>query len=296
MPFIQVNQDEAGLPVELFYQDIGSGRPVVLIHGWPLSHAMWEHQMLALPQHGVRVIAYDRRGFGQSSKPWTGYDYDTFADDLKGLLDALDLQDVVLVGFSMGGGEVARYMGRHKGARVAKVAFVSAVTPFLLKTDDNPDGVAGSVFDQMAEGLEKDRFDFLADFGKKFYGFGLLRHPVSDAVLSWSQSLAWPASPKATIDCVRAFGETDFREDVKSISVPVMILHGEEDNVVPLDISGARMAEMLPSAAYKVYDDAPHGLFMTHKAELNADLGEFAQAVGRQLSSGTAKRGRQPSI
>lgn len=290
MPTITVNQDDTGKPVELFYQDIGSGRPVVLIHGWPLSHAMWEHQMLELPRHGARVIAYDRRGFGQSSKPWNGYDYDSFADDLKGLLDGLDLQDVVLVGFSMGGGEVARYMARHNGARVAKVAFISAVTPYLLKTDDNPDGVDIETFDEMIDGLQKDRFDFLADFSKKFFGVGLLRHPVSDAAMYWSDSLAWQASPKATIDCVRAFSETDFRADLATITVPTLIIHGEDDATVPLQVSGARTAQALPKADYKIYGDAPHGLFITHRNDLNADLATFVRPVGHLAPAPTAAR------
>jgi non-heme chloroperoxidase len=176
MNFIKAGTDSQGHPIELFYQDLGQGSPVVLIHGWPLDSQSWEHQLLELPQHGLRVIAYDRRGFGKSSKPWDGYDYDTFADDLKAVLDELDLQNVTLVGFSMGGGEIARYISRHNGARVAKVAFVSAVTPFMLKTDDNPSGVDKSTFDEMIEGVKKDRADFLADFGKKFFGVGLLDH------------------------------------------------------------------------------------------------------------------------
>ena len=275
MSMMQVGKGNGNQPIELFFQDIGSGQPVVLIHGWPVSHAMWEHQLLALPAHGLRVVAYDRRGFGASSKPWDGYDYDTFADDLKALLDGLDLKDVVLVGFSMGGGEVARYMARHGGARVSKVAFISAVTPFLQKTADNPDGVDESVFAGMIDGLRKDRPDFLTTFGKQFFNVGLLRHPVSDATLDWSRGLALPASPKATVDCVRAFSGTDFREDLKAIKVPVLIVHGDADNTVPIKVSGACTAQMMPGAQYKVYDGAPHGLYVTHHEELNRDLVDF---------------------
>lgn len=277
MSMIEVGKDSGNQPVRLFVQDIGSGQPVVLIHGWPVSHAMWEYQLLALPAHGLRVVAYDRRGFGASSKPWEGYDYDTFADDLKAVLDELDLKDVTLVGFSMGGGEIARYMSRHRGARVKKVAFISAVTPYLLKTADNPDGVDEGVFNGMVDGLKKDRPDFLTTFGKQFFNVGLLRHPVSDATLQWTQSLALPASPKATVDCVRAFSGTDFREDLKSIKVPVLIVHGDADNTVPLKVSGARTAQMMPGAQYKVYDGAPHGLYITHKEELNRDLVAFVK-------------------
>jgi pimeloyl-ACP methyl ester carboxylesterase len=240
---------------------------------------MWEHQLLALPAHGLRVIAYDRRGFGASSKPWEGYDYDTLADDLKALLDGLDLKDVTLVGFSMGGGEVARYMARHRGARVKKVAFISAVTPFLQKTEDNPDGVDESVFNGMIDGIKKDRPDFLTTFGKHFFNVGLLRHPVSDATLEWTRSLALPASPKATVDCVRAFAGTDFREDLKSLTAPTLIVHGDADNTVPIKVSGARTAQMLPGAQYKVYEGAPHGLYITHNEELSRDLVAFIKGA-----------------
>lgn len=275
MGIMQVNQSGNGQPVELFYQDLGSGKPVVLIHGWPVSHAMWEYQMLELPKHGLRVIAYDRRGFGESSKPWDGYDYDTMADDLKGLLDGLDLQDVTLVGFSMGGGEVARYMARHSGARVGKVVFLSAVTPFMLKTADNPDGVDAAIFNEIADGLQKDRPDFLAAFGKKFFNVGLLKHPVSQATLEWSLHLALQASPKATLDCANAFSQTDFRNDLKAVTVPALVIHGEADQTVPLKVSAPRTVELLKSAQYKTYSDAPHGLFVTHKDQLNQDLVAF---------------------
>lgn len=279
MGMMRVNQSQNGQPVELFYQDLGSGTPVVLIHGWPVSHAMWEYQMLELPNHGLRVIAYDRRGFGHSSKPWDGYDYDTMADDLKGLLDGLDLHDVSLVGFSMGGGEVARYMARHGGARVSKVVFLSAVTPFLLKTADNKEGIDASAFNEITDGLLKDRPDFLNSFGKKFYNFGLLKHPVSQATLEWALHLALQASPKATFDCAKAFSRTDFREDLKAVSVPALVLHGEADQTVPLKASAPRTVELLKSAQYKTYPDASHGLFVTHKDQLNRDLLAFIKGA-----------------
>lgn len=275
MSKVTVNNDRSGKPVELYYEDVGHGATVVLIHGWPVSQQMWEYQTLALASKGFRVINYDRRGFGQSSKPWDGYDYNTLADDLKGLLVELDLSNVTLVGFSMGGGEVARYMSRHHGERVARVAFVSAVTPYLLKTDDNPDGVDKSTFDDMIDGITKDRPAFLETFGKGFYGVTVLNHAVSKAVLDWTQSLALPASLKATLDCVHAFSETDFRPDLATINVPVLIIHGKEDKTVPLEASGERTAQSLPTATYKAYDGAPHGLFITHKDELNKDLLDF---------------------
>jgi non-heme chloroperoxidase len=277
MNVIEVNKDAAGHAVELSYQDLGSGRPVVLIHGWPVTHAMWEYQMLELPNHGMRVIAYDRRGFGNSSRPWDGYDYDTLADDLKGLLDRLDLQDVTLVGFSMAGGEVARYMARHGGARVSKVVFLSAVTPFLMRTADNPDGVDPANFSPILEGLQKDRPDFLTDFGKKFFNVGMLTHPVTAATLEWARSLAFTASPKATLECARAFSGTDFRADLKTIKVPALVIHGEADQTVPIDASGARTAKMIAGAQFKTYSNGSHGIFITHKEQLNRDLVTFIQ-------------------
>ncbi len=277
MNFIQVGKDAAGKPVELFYTDWGHGAPVVLIHGWPLDHQMWEYQSVFLAGHGLRVITYDRRGFGKSSHPWQGYDYDTLADDLKAVLDGLDLQNVTLVGFSMGGGEVARYMSRHGGARVSKVAFVSSVTPFLVKTADNPDGVDPATFDQMLASLNEDRADFLQGFGKQFYGSGPLGvgAAVSDAELQWTFSMAMPASPKATLDCVRAFSATDFRSDLVSITVPTLIVHGDSDKTVPVASSGALTAQRLPEAQYLVYEGEGHGLHLTAKERLNRDLLAF---------------------
>ncbi|WP_456316363.1 alpha/beta fold hydrolase [Teichococcus vastitatis] len=197
---------------EIFFKDWGSGRPVVLIHGWPLNADMWEYQAPVLASAGLRVISYDRRGFGRSGQPWSGYNYDTLADDLAAVMDHLDLRDATLVGFSMGGGEVARYLSRHGAAgRVSRAVLVSAVTPFLLRTADNPDGVDRSVFDGMIEGLQKDRPNFLATFGKQFFGAGLLTFSISSELLQWASMLALQASPKATMDCVRAFSETDFR-------------------------------------------------------------------------------------
>ncbi len=279
MPYIDVDTDKSGQRVALYYQDVGAGKPVVLIHGWPLDHASWAYQIAALAKQGMRVISYDRRGFGLSSQPSTGYDYDTLADDLKALLDEIDVQDVTLVGFSMGGGEVARYMSRHGGARVARVAFVSAVTPFLLKRDDNPDGVDKSVFDDILEGLEKDRPDFLSSFGKMFYGVSLIHHPVSEATLQWTLNMALPASHTATIACAHSFAETDFRQDLKSITVPTLIIHGEKDDTVPLKASGARTAAALPHATYTIYEGAPHGLFITEKERLSTDLAAFVSGT-----------------
>ena len=278
MAILKAGTDTAGHPVNIFYEDWGQGRPVVLIHGWPLDHTMWEHQMVALAEAGHRVIAYDRRGFGRSSRPWTGYDYDTLAADLNALLTELDLQQVTLVGFSMGGGEIARYLGTYGDARIARVAFVSAVPPFLLQTADNPDGVPKSVFDGMHEAIRADRFAFLQSFAKSFYGVSLLSQPVSQAVLDWNQTVTSLAAPNATYDCVTAFSATDFRADLAKVKVPTLVIHGSKDQTVPFEMSGERTAKMIPQAELKVYDDAPHGLFFTEKDRLNKDLLAFIEA------------------
>ena len=285
MSYIKAGQDANGEDIRLHYTDQGQGAPVVLIHGWPQSHEAWTYQLGELPKHGLRVIAYTRRGFGNSSKPFEGYDYDTLADDLKAVLDTLNLQNVTLVGFSMGGGEVARYMSRHGGARVAKVAFVSSVTPYLLKTDDNPDGVDKDTFDDIQENLAKDRFDFLQTFGKQFYGEGLLSKPVSQGVLDWSFGIAALGSHQATVACGHAFAETDFRQDVESITVPALVIHGDADKTVPIANSGERMQQYLKHATYIAYNGAPHGLFITEKDKFNRDLIDFA--------TGTDVRGEQ---
>ncbi|MFD1468230.1 alpha/beta fold hydrolase [Hymenobacter caeli] len=279
MEFIKAGTDVTGKPVELNYVDYGQGNPVVLIHGWPLDLQSWEYQLAELPLHGVRVVAYDRRGFGKSSKPWDGYNYDTLADDLKAVLDQLDLQNVTLVGFSMGGGEVARYMSRHNGARVGKVVFVSAVTPYLLKTDGNPDGVDKSAFDGMIEGIGKDRPSFLADFLKPFFGVSTLSHPVSQPTLDWNLSIALQGTARATTECVKAFSATDFRQDLSTIKVPTLFIHGDADKTVPLENSAERAVKLVPGAKLLTYGGEPHGLVTTAPDRFNADLLEFVGAA-----------------
>ncbi|TGD78854.1 alpha/beta fold hydrolase [Hymenobacter wooponensis] len=285
MSYIKAGTDVNGNDVKLHYIDQGQGNPIVLIHGWPASYEMWEYQLAELPKHGHRVVAYTRRGFGNSSKTWEGNDYDTLADDLKAVLDTLDLQNVTLVGFSMGGGEVARYMSRHGGARVSKVAFVSAVTPFLLKTDNNPDGADKDVFDKMVEGINKDRFDFLQSFGKQFFGVGVISHPVSQATLDWMQSICQLASPRAMEQDVYAFAATDFRQDLGAIQVPTLVIHGSSDDTVPAKVSGERMTQYVPHAQYVEYSGAPHGLFITEKDRLNQDLLAFAGGGSAQQTT-----------
>jgi non-heme chloroperoxidase len=272
MPTIQTS---GTYPTELYYYEQGQGKPVVLIHGWPLSHRMWESQITALSEAGYRVIAYDRRGFGQSGRPTGGYDYDTFAADLNDLLEQLDLRDVTLAGFSMGGGEVARYIGRYGTARVAKAALLGAVPPFLLKTTDNPEGVDKSVFDGMQAGVRQDRIAFLQKFFPSFYNL----HPgQSEDLLAFSKWIAWAASPLATEQCIVAFGQTDFRADLAKFDVPTLVAHGDADQIVPLAVSGQRSHELVKGSRLEVVQGAPHGFAATHAQQLNTLLLDFLQS------------------
>ena len=274
MAFIESKSSNA-TPVKIFYQDLGEGKPVVLIHGWPLNSESWEYQLNELPTHGLRVIAYDRRGFGKSDKPWGNYDYDTLAYDLNALLEELDLRNVTLVGFSMGGGEVIRYLTNYGSSRVAKIALVSSIIPFMLKTDDNPEGVPQAQFDGFESQLRDDRPKFLAAFGKQFYGDSLLSPSVSGEMLNWTQMMALTGSGKATLECMKAFSTTDFRKELGAIKLPALIIHGKDDKTVPIKTAGEQAARLLPEAEYLVYEDAPHGLFITEKEKLTGDLVDF---------------------
>lgn len=276
MGYIKTSADLAGEEINLFYQDWGTGQPVVFIHGWPLSHEMWEYQLVELPKYGFRCIAYDRRGFGKSDKPWSGYDYDTLASDLNSLLEKLDLNHVTLVGFSMGGGEVVRYISKYGTSRIAKAILISSVAPYLLKTDDNPDGVDKEAFDGFVKNIEDDRPEFLNTFGKQFYGVNLISKPVSKSILEWNQMLALQGSPQATTACIRSFSETDFRSEMHALNaIPTLIIHGSSDSTVPIEPTGNQAADLVPNAQYIVYDGAPHGLFYTEKGKLNTDLLQF---------------------
>ena len=267
---------EARDGTRLHVKDMGSGEPIVLIHGWPLTGDMWEYQTLALLEAGYRVITYYRRGFGLSSHPATGYDYDTFADDLAAVIDGCGAGRVSVAGFSMGGGEVARYLSRHGAAKIARAALVSSVIAYLPKGDDNPDGVDASVFEEMKTQIRKDRFDFLQTFAKQFYGVGWVSSPVSQGLLDWTFMLAIMASPKATIDCVDAFGRTDFRPDLAAFAgVPTLIIHGTGDKTVPIDPSARAAARGIPHARLIEYDSEPHGLFATAPDRLSRDLLAF---------------------
>ena len=261
---------------ELFVKTLGQGRPVVLIHGWPLSSDSWDPVMIALAQNGYRAIAYDRRGFGRSDHAPGGYDYDTFSDDLAEVMAATEsTSDVALVGFSMGGGEIARYMSRHQGRGVSQVALVSSVVPYMLKTDDNPNGVDNSVFEQMTEGMKTDFRHFFTGFIKDFYGVGLLSHPVSDEELRWAWNTAMKASQYATMQSAAAFAYTDFRPDLAAFRVPTLIVHGTKDATVPIDASGREAAKGIASSQLVEYSGAPHGLNVTEQDRLSQDLITF---------------------
>ena len=275
MSYLKVAIDANGEDVKLHYQVLGAGRPVVLIHGWPMSADMWEYQLEALINAGNQVIMYDRRGFGKSSKPWGEYNYDTLTDDLNAILTHLNVENAVLVGFSMGGGEVARYFSKYAGKGISKVVLISSILPFMLKTDDNPSGTPQEVFNGMAQQMRDDRIGFLAEFSKSFFGVSMLNHPLSDPLMKHFLAIASCGMAKATLDCATAFATTDFRSEMNSINVPTLIIHGDADNTVAMEPSSKAAAEMIPNNTFLIYEGAPHGLFYTNKERLNADLVQF---------------------
>ena len=274
MPMLKVGA-EAREPVEIYYEDRGDGKPVVLIHGWPLSGRSWEAQVPALIAAGHRVITYDRRGFGKSSQPWMGYDYDTFTADLHGLMTHLDLKDATLVGFSMGGGEVARYVARHGTERVAKAVFAAAVPPYLYKSADNPEGgLDDATIAQFQGGVTADRMAFLDGFTTNFFSAGG-KLMVSEAQRVYARDIAAFASPKGTLDCIGAFASTDFRADLAKIKLPTLVIHGDSDAIVPFEISGARTHKAIAGSRLILVKGAPHGFNLSHAAEFNKGLLEF---------------------
>ena len=260
---------------KLYVKEWGQGRPVILLHGWPLSSDSWDDQAMAIADAGCRAIAYDRRGFGRSSQPWSGYDYDTLTDDLAAVIEQTGARDAILVGFSMGGGEVARYMSRHGGKAVSKAVLVSSIVPYMLKTSDNAEGTDSEVFAEMAAAMQADRAKFFGNFFKDFFGVSLLSSPVSEELVEWARSVSMQASLKATLECAKSFATTDFRSDLSAFKVPTLVIHGADDKTVPIDAAGRAAARGIATSTLIEYDAAPHGLFATDKARLTKDLLNF---------------------
>ena len=276
MNYITVGKENS-CDIDLYYEDYGTGQPVVLIHGWPLSSRSWEKQVPALLNAGYRVIAYDRRGFGQSSRPASGYDYDTLADDLHAVMSRLDLRSAALVGFSMGGGEVARYLGRYGTERVKQAVFIAAVTPFLLKTADNPAGLDGNIFEGIRQAISADRLSFLTSFLSNFYNLHVFGgKKVSEEVVRLSWNIAAGASPVGTIECVNAW-LTDFRDDLIRIGLPTLVIHGDNDRILPFAATGSRTHEAVEGSRLMVVAGAPHGLNWTHAEDVNRELLAFLE-------------------
>jgi pimeloyl-ACP methyl ester carboxylesterase len=275
MSYIKIKDQNSGEAVKIHYQDLGEGQPVILIHGWPLSHEMWEYQINDLVNAVYRTIAYDRRGFGKSSKPWDGYDYDTLTSDLKSIIDQLDLHDVILVGFSMGGGEAVRYISTYGQEKISKLVLLGSITPFLLKTHDNPKGVDQSIFDEMMSAMKEDRIGFLDSFGKLFFGVTVISKPVSAPLLEYYRMLGSLASPRATQECAKSFAGTDFRSDMKSITLPTLIIHGDADKTVPIEPTAEKAAQMITDNKFIRYEGAAHGFFYTEREKLNRDIISF---------------------
>jgi non-heme chloroperoxidase len=282
MPYVSVGKENSG-NIDLYYEDHGSGQPVLLIHGYPLSGASWEKQVPVLLGAGHRVITYDRRGFGKSSQPTTGYNYDTFVEDLHKLVKHLELRDFALVGFSMGGGEVARYLGKYGSKGVSKAVIISGVPPFLLKTPDNPEGVDGSVFEGIQKAVAADRYAFFTEFFKNFYNTDLLLNKrVSEQAVQASWNLAAGASATASLACVPTWHE-DFRMDLNRMDVPALVIHGDADRILPITASGPRTANLIKGARLSVVKDGPHCITWTHADEVNTELVNF-------LGKGAAQR------
>jgi non-heme chloroperoxidase len=284
MPHVAVGKENSA-NVELYYEDHGKGQPVILIHGYPLNGASWEKQVPVLLNAGHRVITYDRRGFGKSSQPTTGYNYDTFAEDLHKLITHLELRDFALVGFSMGGGEVARYIGKYGSKGVSKAVILSGVPPFLLKTPDNPEGVDGSVFEGIEKAVKADRYAFFTEFFKNFYNMDvLLNKRVSEQAVQASWNVAAFSSATASLACVPTWHE-DFRKDLAKINVPTLVMHGDADRILPINAAGARTGKLIKGARLVVVKDGPHCITWTHADEVNTELVKFLGKASAQQAN-----------
>ena len=259
----------------LYVKDWGAGKPVILISGWPLSADSWDDQALVIAGSGFRAIAYDRRGFGRSAQPWGGYDYDTLSDDLATVIQQTGAEGATLVGFSMGGGEVARYMSRHHGKSIIKTALVSSILPFMLKSDDNPAGTEQAIFDDMSSRMRDDRAAFFSAFFRDFFGVAMLSHPVSAEVILWARDQAMQASLPATLACAKSFSSTDFRAELEAFQIPTLIIHGTDDKTVPIAASARAAHTAIPQSTLIEYEGAAHGLFATEKHRLSKDLLAF---------------------
>jgi len=275
MPFITNKKSKE--PVDIFYEDYGKGQPVILIHGWPLSHRAWEGQISEIVEAGFRCIAYDRRGFGLSSFPWESYDYSSLASDLNALIKQLKLKDCILVGFSMGGGEVVRYLTDYGDKKIDKVALISSIIPLVKQTDDNPNGVPEEDLNNIMNALKEDRVGFLKTFHQNFYNYKQNKKTVSKAQLEYDWTIAAYASPRATIKAAEAWAETDFRSELANVTVPTLIVHGDADNIVPIETAGKQAAKGIKNNTYEVIKKAPHGLNVTHRKELNRILIAFLE-------------------
>ena len=287
MPIIKTRDE-----TEIYFKDWGKGDPVILIHGWPLNADSWDDVAQAIADAGMRAIAYDRRGFGRSSQPDGGYDYDTFADDLADVIKATGAtENATLVGFSMGGGEVARYLSRHGAQGISKAALISSVVPYMPKTEDNPNGVDPSVFQQMTDGIKKDRAHFFRGFMADFFGVGFITSPVSEEMVEWAWGLCMQAGLRPTLAAANAFATTDFRPDLPAFTVPTLIVHGTGDKTVPAEATGKAAAAAISGSTYLEYDGAPHGLWASHKDQFIGDLLDFLR--GGSSSDGFMLRDEQ---
>jgi non-heme chloroperoxidase len=279
---------------KIFYKDWGNGQPVVFSHGWPLNADAWDDQLFFFASNGYRAIAHDRRGHGRSSQTWNGNDMNTYADDLAQLVEELDLTDAIHIGHSTGGGEVARYIGRHGTRRVAKAVLVGAVTPGMLKTATNPDGVPIEAFDQIRTAVAGDRSQFWKDLSASFYGANRPGSKVSQGVRDAFWLMSMQAGLAAAYDCIKEFSESEFTDDLKKFDVPTLVIHGDDDQIVPITVGGLRSAKMIKGATLKIYKGAPHGLMTTNKDQFNADLLEFARQESQTAETVTRARSSQP--